>query len=101
MDETLASNVSGCLDDLIYFFVDPWRAFETVNGFTPQILPALIDHFWIYFIHCCFDEIYCISNAEVFLAVHDLEASFGINDYSNISNTWRVYEALTRLMIPW
>jgi hypothetical protein len=35
VDEFLATNFSCCLEDLLYFFDDPWEAFEITNGLTP------------------------------------------------------------------
>jgi hypothetical protein len=45
--ESLATNFSCCLHDLLYFSVDPWEAFEIMDGFTSQIIPACTDCFWL------------------------------------------------------
>jgi hypothetical protein len=82
VDQSLDMNLCCCVDDL-YFSVDPWEAFEIINGFTPQILPACIDCFWLEFIHYCFDENYCFSSAEGFPTVRDLGIWVGIDGCSN------------------
>jgi hypothetical protein len=81
VDASLATNFSCCLDDL-YFSVDPSEAFEIINGFTLQFLPACIERLWLQFIHCCFDESYSISNAVGFPAVHHLKVCVGFNGRS-------------------
>ena len=52
-------------------------------------------------IHCCFDESYCFSIAEGFPAVHDSSHRSASMAAPIVLKTWRVYEALTHLMIPW
>jgi len=47
VDESLATNFSSCSDDLRYFSVDPWEELKIMDGFTPQIIPAFIDRFWL------------------------------------------------------
>ena len=96
--ESLATDLSCCLDDLLYFSLDPSEAFEIINGFTPQNLPACIDCFWFQFTHWFFNESYCISNAEGFLTWTFGSASMAARI---TSKTWRVNEALTHLMISW
>jgi hypothetical protein len=78
VDEHLATKLGCCLVDL-YFSVDRWEDSEIIIGFTPQITTACIERFCLQFIHYCFDEIYCISNAEGFPAVRELAVWIGIN----------------------
>ena len=103
IDESVATNFSCYSDDLLYFTVDPWEAFEIMDGFTPQILPALftVSGFQS---SIAASMSYCISNCEGFPAVHDLKVRVGSNGCSNhledLASVWG-FDTPTYALVEW